>query len=107
MTVFPLLARHRVSEIHRVKPVQPRVGSDRNLAQRRPVAVFAACVDGRRALRADWKFRLVRAFQKDLYGVLTLGDVGSRLLKFRNFIARKILTHPIAAPDAVDLPGKI
>src|ERR1700741_961065 len=90
------------SEINRVEPVQPRVGSDRNLAQRRPGAVFAAGVDCRGALRADREVRLIRTVKNDLHGVLALRNIGCRLLEFRNFIARKILTHAIAAPDAVN-----
>src|SRR6185436_16027726 len=95
-----------MSEIDRVEPVQPRVGANRNLAQRSPSAVFAAGVNGGSALRADREVRLVSAIQKDLHSVLALRNVGRRRLKFWNFIAWEVLTNSIASPNAMDLPRK-
>src|SRR5271165_4146380 len=85
--------------------------ADRDFAQRGPGTMLTAGVDGGGALRADGKFRLVRIVEENLYGVLTLGDVGIRygkqsclpLPQFGNLVARQILSHPVATPDAVDL----
>ena len=76
------------------------MGADRYPAQRGPGTSFTAGVDRRRALCADGKFRLVRVIEDDLDCVLAFRGGRTRLLKFRNVIARQILSHSIALPDA-------
>src|SRR5277367_4263112 len=76
---------------------------DSDLAQRGPGTLVAVDVDGRDALRADRKFRLVWIVDDDLHRVLALRDSRRRRLVFGDLIARQILPFAVGLPDAVDV----
>src|SRR5271156_2576671 len=91
------------SEIEGIEPGQPSSRMDCDFAQRGPGAPVAVDVDGRDALRADRKFRLVWIVDDDLHRVLALRDSRRRRLVFGDLVARQILPLAVGLPDAVDV----
>src|SRR6516162_6454190 len=83
-----------------IKPVQPRVGADADAAHRAPRPAHAGGVDGDRALRANWKLRLIGGVKSDFYYVTVL----RRLWRARFELWQVAAGQQLAV--AIDLPNR-
>src|SRR5271165_6511745 len=93
------------SLLQRVEPVQPRVSSNNDAAQRDKAAGITR-VDGGRALGADWEYALIRVVHHDLHRKTGLRLVRSGLNTGKSPLGT-IWPSPLAHQTLSTFPLKI